>query len=472
MTLNPINIQSVIQETEALVEQDQSLAPAIKTAIRLLITIILLLSRKFKLDSHNSSMPPSADGNREKGSKKNKSDKKPGGQKGHQGYRIEKISNPDRIEFIAVDRRKLPKGIYREVGFKSRQVIDIELHRVVTEYRAQILEDSQGNRYQADFPERVKTDVQYGTGVKVHTIYMSQFQLLPYERIQDQLSDQVGVCLSTGTLVQFNREAYQLLEQFEIWVKKQLALSNLLHVDETGININKKRYWLHNASNSTLTYFYPHPKRGSEAMDEIGILPLFQGIACHDHWKPYFKYSCEHALCNAHHLRELTYLEEIDHQNWAKEMRLLLLTIKKSVDLAGGSLSPPEVNAFKEQYRKILNQAEQTECPPPQKIEKKRGRIKKTKARNLLERLRDFEKEILRFMEDPLTPFTNNQGENDLRMTKVQQKISGCFRSLEGAYMFCRIRSYLSTCRKNQISATDALHLLFQGKMPDFVLDL
>ena len=193
---------------------------------------------------------------------------------------------------------------------------------------------------------------------------------------------------------------------------------------------------------------------------------------CHDHWKPYFKYSCEHALCNAHHLRELTYLEEIDHQNWAKEMRLLLLSIKKSVDLAGGSLSPPEVNAFKEQYRKILNQAEQTECPPPQKIEKKRGRIKKTKARNLLERLRDFEKKILRFMEDPLTPFTNNQGENDLRMTKVQQKISGCFRSLEGAYMFCRIRSYLSTCRKNQISATDALHLLFQGKMPDFVLDL
>jgi transposase len=206
------------------------------------------------------------------------------------------------------------------------------------------------------------------------------------------------------------------------------------------------------------------------AMDEIGILPFFKGVLCHDHWKPYYHYDCTHALCNAHHLRELERAWEQDQQQWAREMQALLIDIAAAVADAGGCLPADEAKRWRRRYRRLLKKAE-IECPPPDESQRqgKRGRLKRSKARNLLERLRDFEQDILRFIEVESVPFTNNQGENDLRMTKVQQKISGCFRSMEGAKIFCRVRSYLSTCRKQGMSATQALTLLFQGKDPDFM---
>lgn len=190
-------------------------------------------------------------------------------------------------------------------------------------------------------------------------------------------------------------------------------------------------------------------------MDEMGILPEYKGILCHDHWKPYFKYGCEHTLCNTHHLRELESSYEQDGQLWAKEMQELLRAMNTAVNKAGGELpieGEKEIQPFEEE-RKVV-------C---------RGRPKKTKAHNLLERLRDYENETLRFMGDKDVPFTNNQSENDIRMTKVQQKISGCFRSLEGAKIFCRIRSYISTCKKNEIGSIQALNLLFEGQLPEFM---
>ncbi|MCU7896366.1 MAG: transposase, partial [Candidatus Thiodiazotropha sp. (ex Lucinoma aequizonata)] len=187
-------------------------------------------------------------------------------------------------------------------------------------------------------------------------------------------------------------------------------------------------------------------------------------------WKPYYRYECIHALCNAHHLRELERAREQDHQQWAKEMKTLLIDIAKAVENAGGWLSSDETEWCRKRYRKLLKKAE-IECLPPDESQRngKRGRLKRSKARNLLERLRDFEQDALRFIEVESVPFTNNQGENDLRMTKVQQKISGCFRSMEGAKYFCRVRTYLSTCRKQNMTATEALTLLFQGKKPDFM---
>ncbi|HDL86346.1 MAG TPA: IS66 family transposase, partial [Candidatus Acetothermia bacterium] len=191
---------------------------------------------------------------------------------------------------------------------------------------------------------------------------------------------------------------------------------------------------------------------------------------CHDHWKPYYRYGCTHALCNAHHLRELERAWEQDHQQWAQEMQALLIDTAKAVEQAGGRLASEEADRWRRRYRDLLQKAE-TECPPPDESQRKgkRGRLKRSKSRNLLERLRDFEQDVLRFMEVASVPFTNNQGENDLRMTKVQQKISGCFRSMEGAKIFCRVRSYLSTCRKQGLTATQALTLLFQGKNPEFM---
>ncbi len=469
MKLNNTSVTSVIQEAEEIIEKDESLSPAIKATIKMLIMFVSLLAARLNLNSKNSSKPPADDKNRKRGSRNKNSDKKPGGQNGRVGVKLKKVDCPDRVETFTVDKRILPKGKYTEVGYEARQVFDIEIKRVITEYRAQILEDQNGKRYVAEFPSFVKTDVQYGIGAKVSSVYMSQFQLLPYNRIQDQFADQMQLPLSVGTIFNFNEEAYRLLADFDGIAKEQLSKAQLLHADETGINVNKKKYWLHNASNEKWTYFYPHEKRGCEAMDDIGILSRFSGIACHDHWKPYFKYICAHALCNAHHLRELTYAEEEEGQVWAKEMRELLLEINSVVDCAGGVLEKDIADDFRKRYRGIIEKADKKECPEPRREIKTRGRIKKTKSRNLLERLRDFEAETLRFMEIDYVPFTNNQGENDIRMTKVQQKISGCFRSMEGAYMFCRIRSYLSTCRKNDVGATEALKLLFQGKMPSFI---
>jgi transposase len=394
---------------------------------------------------------------------------KQGGQKGHEGRTLVKVDEPDVIEELHIDKCTLPKGNYKKVGYESRQVFDIHISRTVTEYRADILEDENGNRFIAAFPAEITQPTQYGTGVKAHAVYMSQFQLLPYDRIKDYFAEQMNFPLSTGTLFNFNQRAYELLEPFEAMAKQRLSEATLAHADETGMNVGGKRKWLHCFSNERWTLLFPHDKRGSVAMDECGILPDFNGTLCHDHWKPYYKYDCQHALCNAHHIRELTSAFEQHEQQWAKAMQDLLEEINVKTIEAGGALSPHLQKEYRLEYRKIIGEGDK-ESPPPDEKRKKgqRGRIKKSKPRNLLERLRDFEDDVLRFMTTQEVPFTNNQGERDIRMTKVHQKVSGCFRSAEGAKIFCRIRSYLSTCKKQGISATTALSLLFQGKLPDF----
>lgn len=363
----------------------------------------------------------------------------------------------------------MPTGHYREIGFETRQVFDIDISRVITEYRAQQLEDDNGQRFVAPFPEGVAKAVQYGNRLKAHAVYLSQYQLLPYKRIQEYFADQCQIPLSEGSLFNFNQKAYQQLADFEQLSKKHLAQADCAHADETGINVNGKGHWLHGLSNDQWTHFFPHEKRGCEAMDAIGILPRFKGILCHDHWKPYYRYLCIHALCNAHHLRELTRAWEQDKQTWAQAMKTLLEEINRAVHDAGGLLQTNEAQSYRERYRNLLEKAE-IECPPPNRPpgKTKRGRLKRSKARNLLERLIDYEDDVLRFMENTQVPFTNNKAENAIRMTKVQQKISGCFRSTDGAKMFCRIRGYLSTCRKQNVSATLAMSLVFEGKLPDF----
>jgi len=469
MTVENINIDETLKKVTKLLAEDKGLSSSARSLMELLVVIITLLANRVGLNSSNSSKPPASDPNRRKTSKK-KNGKSPGGQQGHIGTTLKKIDDPDKIEIIKVDRSLLPKGKYREIGFETRQVFDIDISRFVTEYRVQILEDERGRRYTASFPEGVTKAAQYGANFRAHAVYLSQFQLIPYDRIRDYFTDLLGIPVSAGSIFNFNREAFESLADFDALVKKNLSEAALLHADETGVNINGKRFWLHCASNEWWTYFSIHKKRGKEAMDSIGILPSFQGILCHDHWKPYFKYDeCTHSLCNAHHIRELTRAWEQDGYIWAKKLKELLEEINRAVHDAGGILQDSEAEEYRRQYRQILNEAEY-ECPPPDesKRKNKRGRIKRSKARNLLERLRDYETEVLRFMTVAIVPFTNNQGENDIRMTKVQQKISGCFRSEDGAKFFCRIRSFISSCRKQGISASTALGLLFKGHMPEF----
>jgi len=471
LSIDDIDVDAAISSVKELLQKEHGLSPALKSALEVLLILITLLLNRTTLNSKNSSKPPSMDPNRKKSSSKGSSGKKPGGQKGRNGTTLEQVSDPDEVAEIKVDRRTLPKGSqYQESGYEIRQVIDIDISRFVTEYRAQILKDNLGNQFVASFPEGVNRPVQYGLNVKANAVYMSQHQLIPYDRVRDHFQDQMNIPVSAGSIFNFNKDAYVRLESFERWAKKGLAKSELMHVDETGINIGGKRHWLHCASNTAMTLFYPHTRRGTEAMDEMGVLPFFKGVLCHDHWKPYYRYECVHSLCNAHHLRELERAWEQDHQQWAKQMQTLLIDIAKAVENAGGWLPADEADRWRHRYRKLIEKAE-LECPPPDESQRKgkRGRLKRSKARNLLERLRDFEQDVLRFIDLDGVPFTNNQGENDIRMTKVQQKISGCFRSMDGAKIFCRVRSYLSTCRKQGMTATHALRLLFQGQSPDFM---
>lgn len=470
MSIDGINITEAIANAKAAIESDTSLSSSTRAVIEVLLLVVTLLSNRIGTNSKNSSKPPSSDPNREKKSR-GKNNKPPGGQKGHAGTTLEPFENPDNTNILKLNIKTLPKGKYVSGGYDRRQVVDIEISRLVTEYQAQVWIDENGKRFVADFPAGVTRPVQYGSTLKAHAVYMSQYQLIPYKRIEEYFSDQVNVPLSAGSIFNFNKQAAELTKTLgaEERIKSELRKSDQMHADETGINIGGKRHWLHNASNLDWTYFYPHFERGKVAMDEADILPHFKGVLSHDHWKTYYRYtSCEHSLCNSHHIRELEYAVEKDSQKWAKEMQALLVKINDKTQEAGGVLSIRQEKYYRKKYRAIISKGE-VECLGPDPTQRKkgqRGRLKKSKSRNLLERLRDYEEDVLRFMVDVDVPFTNNQGERDIRMTKVQQKISGCFRSMEGAKIFCATRSYISTCRKQGVTATHALTSLFEGVLP------
>lgn len=474
MTIENIDVSAAVEKIKSLLKEEKNLSPAFKASVELLILVVSLLTNRLGRNSRNSSIPPSQDPNRARKKKAagEVQKRRPGGQEKHKGSTLTKTENPDAIEEIVIDRRTIPTDrTYVKAGFESRQVVDVKIKVHVTEYRAEVLEDEFGKRYVARFPDWITKAIQYGGGVKAESVYLSMFQLVPLARVQDQFTDQMGLPLSKGSVSNFNEEAYERLVMFEAWAKQQLLASPLNHADETGINVNGTKIWLHNLSNGKVTIYHPDEKRGKEAMDRMGVLPSYTGRLCHDHWKSYYRYeNVIHVLCNAHHLRELERVIEEDGHEWAKTLLQFLVDLSKTVDAAGGVLSAEKIYEYTKRYREILEQGED-ECPqPPPKEVGKRGRVKKTFSRNLLERLRDFEEDTLRFMTEAIVPFTNNQGENDLRMTKVQQKISGCFRSMEGARIFCRIRAFLSTCRKNNVSPTKALRDLFQGKFPTFMM--
>jgi transposase len=458
-----VKVTALVEKGRACLKSEQNVSAAFKDVVSELLEVVVVLSGRLGINSDNSSKPPSQDPNRDRKVRKAKGRKrKPGGQKGHKGSCLQQVKVPTHVIEIEVDQSSLPPGKYRNAGFESRQVFDVEVSIVVTEYRAEILVNESGVEFVADFPEEVTERAQYGSSVKANSVYMSQFQLVPLARVEDHFRDQVGLPVSKGSVSNWNALAFKKLESFEEWARRTLIGSLCNNADETGINVDGTRIWLHSVSNEKATLFHPDEKRGHEAMDRMGILPYFKGTLVHDHWKAYFRYKCAHALCNAHHLRELEAAIEFDGQKWAKKMQKLLILMRDAVEKSGGSLSKKEANRFRKLYRKLLSAADR-ECPinPNSRAQ--------SKSRNLLERLRHFETETLRFLEDPNIPFTNNRGENDIRMTKVQQKISGCFRSMDGAKIFCRIRSYLSTCRKNGIGPSEALRLLFDGESPIFM---
>lgn len=470
MTINNINIEETLENAKRHLAEEKEIPFATKSLMELLLLVISLLVERLNLDSRNSSKPPSQDPNREKKSKEKKANNQ-GGQKGHPGKTLEKISNPDEtIEHLVKECGECHNNLQLQQAksYELRQVFEVVIKRHVVEHKAEVKECAKCETITTgEFPEGITKAVQYGNSVKKLSVYMSQSQLIPYKRVEEFFSAQLNMPLSSGTIYKFNQDAFERLLEFEVSAKKGLLESPLNHADETGLNIGGKRSWLHSVSNETWTYFYSHNSRGEDAIEEMGVLPFYRGILCHDYYKVYYKYGSAHALCNSHHLRELERSVEQDNQNWSKLMKALLCEINKKVNTAGGELEESEQKKCQRRYRAILSNGKK-ECPLNPKIPGKRGRTAQSKSRNLLDRLERHQEDVLRFMKVVIVPFTNNLAERDIRMTKVHQKISGCFRSSQGAKIFCRIRSYLSTARKNSITSAHALTLLFDGETPNF----
>jgi len=463
------NIQETLNKARLLLKDPSKVSHEVRSVFSILLSLFeLLLPKLIKTTSKNSSLPPSQDPNRPKKTKADESLRKPGGQPRRLGKNLVPFQTVDEVILVPVDKEILPKGrTYTRHGIEKRQVVELKITSFVLEYQLEVLKDDEGKLYKAIPPEGVTRPIQYGNSIKAMAVYLNQFQLLPYARVLDFFKTQANIPLSLGSLCNFNEEAFNRLEKFEEMAKEHLINSPILQVDETGINVGGKNHWLHNASNDRWTLFFAHPKRGGAAMDDMGILPAFKGTLMHDHLKAYFTYSCKHALCHAHHLREFqAVIETHPTHTWACQMKDLLLEINKEVQKVGTGLSFGQAKKYSQRYNTIVKIGDR-EAPPstPEPGQKKRGRPKQTKERNLLLRFQNYKKENLRFMVNGGVPFTNNLAERDLRMTKVQQKISGCFKTIKTAQIFCRIRSFLNTCNKQDIQPKTALEELFQGQL-------
>jgi transposase len=459
-----------IAELEALVAQ-----------LRQQVTALLVENQELRgqvaKDSHNSHKPPTSDGlQRRPRSQRQKSGRKSGGQLGHRGETLPLVATPDEVvthqPTACAHCQTALEGMAPQ-AVERRQVLDLPPVRLhVSEHRsAHVRCPACGRVAEAAFPAEVPSRIQYGPRLRALVVYLVEHQLVPYARVRELLADLFGQSLSVGTLVTMVQHCAQALAPVEEALKAQAQAAPVLHNDETGVRVAGKLQWVHVSSTATLTHYGVHPKRGTEATDALGILPRFRGVSVHDGWKPYRTYTqCRHALCNIHHLRELTFVEEELHQPWAGKLKTLLHEMKAAVGAAQArgltSLPHAQRRDLHTRYEALLLTGLAANPPPPAPPpeRRRRGRQKQSPARNLLARLWLGQAEVLAFLDDFAIPFDNNQAEQDLRMYKVQQKISGCFRADAGAHAYCRIRGYLSTLRKRRHALLQALHAVFTGR--------
>ena len=438
------------------------------------------LEARLAKDSHNSGKPPSSDGFKRQlprtRSLRRKTGKKPGGQLGHTGETLHLVAKPDEIvehrpSLCATCQAPLEAGAVTVVGCERRQVRDLPAVRLrVTEHQAVSLRCPACQQVTVGaFPAEAPSRAQYGPRLRALAVYLVAQQFVPYARARDLLTDLCDARLSVGTLVEWVQQSAAALEPVEGALKGALRGALVLHSDETGVRRSGRLAWAHVASTARLTHYAIHPKRGSEATDAIGILPGYRGVSVHDGWKPYQAQTvCRHALCNVHHLRELTFVEEQYDQPWAKDLKTLLVEMRTATERARAQgqtrLPASQRGTLVARYGHILALGLAAN-PPPAHNPRQRGRIKQSPTRNLLERLWLGQSQVLAFLDDLAVPFDNNQAERDLRMLKTQQKVSGCFRSDTGAEAFARLRSYLSTLRKQGVALLDAVQTLFTGSL-------
>jgi transposase len=430
------------------------------------------LESRLNKNSSNSSKPPSSDGlKRKPKSLRGQSNKKSGGQPGHIGKSRPQVDNPDQIiTHSPVNCIECQAALKEAAGscVERRQVFDLPQPKIeVTEHR---VEEKQcpccGRVNRASFPDNVRGPTQYGDRVQALVAYFAHQHFIPIDRICQIFEDLFGVSISSGTCANIDDKLFCNLASFEASLKLYLIAAQVLHFDESGIRCEKKLHWVHVASSQAATFYTMHSKRGQEAMDAADILPQYTGYAVHDHWFPYFSYQqAVHALCNAHHLRELTFVHEEEKEDWAKEMKDLLILGNNEVDKhAEVGILPKEIlERIEKRYDQIVQCGLDYHAKLIPFPASKRGKTKQRSGLNLLNRLKEKKSCVLLFLHNFAIPFTNNQGEQDIRMVKLKQKISGCFRTVRGGEMFCRIRSYLSTSRKQGWNIWDVLTEAIKG---------
>jgi len=467
----------VVGEFAAQLESLSSRVAVLEAENAALRTENAALRARLRMDSHNSSQPPSSDGpgvRPHPKSQRTPTGRKSGGQPGHVGHTLVLVDEPDEVvvhpptQCHACGRSLEDVPSLRQ---ERRQVVDLPPVKVrVVEHQVKTkCCPGCGAETSGVFPDGVKAPAQYGPGITTAAVYLNQGQLLPLERTSEVLADLFGCPISEGTVESAVAACHVQLAPVEAAIKHGIIAAKVAHFDETGANLSGKLTWLHVASTRCLTFYAAHAKRGRDAMDAIGVLPPFRGRAIHDSLVSYWQYgACTHGLCNGHHLRELTFVAEELGQPWAQDLKELLGEIKRAGDAAGEqgmSALPAEVTAaFGARYATALAKGRKAN-PPPQPTGR-RGRPKLGKAGSLVERLREHRGATLAFMEDFAVPFDNNQAERDLRMVKVREKISGCFRTTTGAERFCRIRGYISTLRKQRMPILSALGQAIIGYPP------
>jgi len=404
-----------------------------------------LAKYKHPKNSNNSSIPPSKDENRLKRTKsqRTKSHRKPGGQKGHKGSKLDMVTNPAHIITHNIETCEHCSSQLSETSgqYESRQVFDIPTVSIeVTEHRV-IKKTCKkcGQKNKASFPENLIQKAQYGDRIKALTIYLQNYQMLPFARCSELIQDLFGHKLSKGSLANFQEKCHHSLTDYQQQIKSILLAAKVVHGDETGIKVNGILHWMHVLSNEQISLFAAHKKRGKEAMNDIGVLQDYCGTLVHDRFSSYFSYKCDHSLCNAHILRDLNYVEETFDAPWANTMKKLLVKAKNKKD------KDPDIKPA--YYSRIYNQYVNLIRPVIKAYDK---RLKKTDEQRLAFALEKHKRLFLKFIQQPEIPFDNNQAERDLRMIKVKQKVSGCFRSPKHADYFARIRGYISTVKKNK----------------------
>lgn len=445
-----------------LMEQLEQLAP--------LVARVAELEARLGSNSGNSSKPPSSDGYAKPNPKslREPSGRKPGGQKGHPGTTLRQAADPDEI---VVHLPEVCSCGYCFQGasadhFERRQVFEL-LKKLfgVTEHRIGTCKCPKcGRMVRAKAPDAVGAPVQYGPRFSAALVYLRDYQMLPYERLSLLCRDLFGLRASKRTIEMAGLRAHTALEPFERALREQLAGAPVVHADETGMRVGGRLQWLHSLSSAELTLYQAHPRRGGQAIEANGMLPEYDGVIVHDCWNPYFQYGGAHALCGAHLLRELRGVHENEGHRWAREMAVLLEMIARTVAGHGASpLSPEAADWFTTLYDDILERAT-PELPPPKKTPGKRGRARNAKSANLHGRLQTHRDAVLLCLRVPGVPFTNNRAEQDIRMAKLRQKISGCARTQTGAQGFARIRSYISTTIKQGLDCFESLASVFNGR--------